>query len=280
MAVAVAVVLWGFGNVLVKRVDVEGTTLACWRLAAAGVLLAAVSAARGRPLDVRTLRLAAPGGVTFGLNLAFFFSAVKLTTVANASVIVALQPAVLLLVVGPLFGELVTRRQLGLVAVAVAGVALTVLGATGTVAWNGAGDLLAVGALASWSAYFVLSKQARRELGALEYQAALSLVAAVVVAPIALLSDGLALSWGGFAAVMVVVAIPGSGHLLMNWSHAHVPLTTASSLTLAQPVVAATIAAAWLGEGLTPLQVLGMAVAVGALVGVVRNPVGSVTPPR
>jgi drug/metabolite transporter (DMT)-like permease len=119
----------------------------------------------------------------------------------------------------------------------------------------------------TWAWYFVVSKRARRTLGALEYQAALTICAAVVVTPVAVVS-GASLripDLHDLVLVLLMVTVPGGGHLLMNWAHAHAPVTLTSLLTLAVPVVAAVGAALFLGEGLTVGQVLGMALAVAAL---------------
>jgi drug/metabolite transporter (DMT)-like permease len=119
----------------------------------------------------------------------------------------------------------------------------------------------------TWAWYFIVSKQARRVLGALEYQAALTICAAAAVTPVAIASrTPLRIPDGhNLLLMLVMVAVPGGGHLLMNWAHGHAPVTLTSLLTLAVPVVAAVGAAVFLAEGLTAGQVLGMVVAIGAL---------------
>ena len=79
------------------------------------------------------------------------------------------------------------RVDVLLTLVVIAGVALVVLGSSGRPEWSLFGDLLAVGALVTWTAYFVASKHARATLGALEYQAGVTLGAALVITPVALL---------------------------------------------------------------------------------------------
>ena len=98
-----------------------------------------------------------------------FFSAVQETSIANATIIGALQPLLMLAVAGPLFGErpAVDRRAWGLVAVG--GAAIVVLGGDGGGANSADGDLLAVGALVAWTAYFVSTKTARTQLTSFEY---------------------------------------------------------------------------------------------------------------
>jgi drug/metabolite transporter (DMT)-like permease len=68
-----------------------------------------------------------------------------------------------------------------------------------------------------------------------------------------------------------MVAIPGTGHLLMNWAHFKVPLALVSEMTLFSPVVSVALAAVVLeGETVNPFQIGGMAVVLGALAVLVR----------
>src|SRR5205085_224072 len=72
-----------------------------------------IYAFRGGWVRPRLLWAALPGGVAFSADITLFFTAVKHTTVANATMISALQPALVLFVAGPLFGERVTTRDVG-----------------------------------------------------------------------------------------------------------------------------------------------------------------------
>src|SRR5439155_26864399 len=108
--------------------------------------------------------------------------------VADVLTISALQPALTLLVAGRLFGESVTRREVSLTAVSIAGVVLVTVGASGTPVWSLRGDLLAVAALLCWTAYFLISKRVRGRVPALEYMTAVTFTAALLVTPVVLLS--------------------------------------------------------------------------------------------
>lgn len=273
-AVTTAVCAWGLGNVWVKLADVEGLALAFYRLWLASAVLVAVLAVSGGRLRTGVLTRAAPAGVLFGVNVAMFFSALKLTSVANANLITALQPALVLVVAGPLFGESVGRREAAWTALSLAGVAIVVIGSAGTPEWSPLGDLLAAGALVTFTGYFLISKQARETLGTLEYITGVQLVAAIVVTPITLAS-GQDLAAGGtdWLWLAVFVMLPGAGgHLLINWAHRYVAVSVSSMLMLAVPVVAA--ASAWiiLDEPLGPVQLVGGAITIASIVAIVRRP--------
>ena len=58
---------------------------------------------------------------------------------------------------------------------------------------------------------------------------------------------------------------------MMNWSLVRIPLWVGSTFTLLIPVFSALLAWVVLGEALTVVQAVAMAVVIGALAMVVRN---------
>jgi DME family drug/metabolite transporter len=267
-----AVVLWSVGSTLAKSVDLPGQVLSMHRVAWAAVLYLVIVGARGRLPGWSQLRTAAPVGVCYALTNGLFFLGVKSTTVANATIIQCLQPIPIMLVANRLFGEPVRRREVVLSGVALAGVGLVVFGSATTVHWSPRGDLLSLGSLVAWVGYFVFNKQVRSKLSALELQASMLPTASLVLAGLAVamggsLSPGPPATWFG---IVAIIATAGTGHLLMSAAAPHLPITQASLVTLGQPVVAVTLAAAFLDEGLVAAQVIGMVVVLGAMAGVVN----------
>jgi drug/metabolite transporter (DMT)-like permease len=266
-AAVVAVTSWGIGPVVVKGTDMPGLALSFYRLDLGALVTAIVLYASGRRLTWRLLIGAIPGGVAFGLDILLFFTAVKITTVADATIISALQPALVLLVVGRLFGERVRRGDVLLTVVAICGVGVVVFASRQAVGRSLSGDLLAVLALGAWTWYFVAVKKARQRFAALEYQTALAIVAAVVVTPVVFVS-GQSLhvpDAGTWALLALTILLGASGHFLMNWAHAYTKLMLTSLLTLASPVISVAAAAVFLGEPVLAAQVLGMAVVLASL---------------
>jgi drug/metabolite transporter (DMT)-like permease len=267
IAILIAVVGWSFSNTIVKVSELPALTFAFWRLwLGAFVLLTATRIAR-RSLTWEVVRRSVPGGILLGIEIALFFSAIKRTSIVDVTIIAALQPALVLMVAGRLFGERVTRREVLLTIVSVAGVAIVAKGSESTSVWSLAGDLLAGASLIAWTTYFLVSKHVRPRVNALEYLTVVSIAAAVVVTPVALLSgQSLAVHrpadwmWLG----IFVIGASG-GHLLVAWAHAHVEVSVSSMLMLAQPVISAVAALLVLGEPVTPLAMLGGAVVVGSI---------------
>jgi drug/metabolite transporter (DMT)-like permease len=152
--------------------------------------------------------------------------------------------------------------------VAVAGTAIVVLGGDAGGANSLNGDLLAIGALVAWTAYFVATKAVRQVLTPFEFLTGMTIVAAIIVTPIPFLVDGVleGTTTGGWLSIAGITVVNGLlGHFLMARAHGHVSLLTISLLTLAIPVISAAVAAVVHDEALTWLQVGGMAVVLSAL---------------
>ena len=284
MAVLFAVTVWGGVAVVAKLVDeIDGVVLGFHRLWIATAVTVAIFMLRGGRLSWRLLRLSGWGGLAFAADIILFFSALKHTTVANATVIGALQPALVLLVAGRMFGERINAAIITWSLIAIGGVVVVMYGSSGTPVWSLKGDLLALGALLAWTGYFIASKQVRRELNPFEYLTGMVTVATLLVTPLALLSGsrldpGSPGDWAWI--VLLAVGSGGFGHLLINWAHDHVDLSVMSLLTLAVPIVAVISAALFLDEEIVLTQVLGMAVVVVALGVVVRNTTAPATSSR
>jgi drug/metabolite transporter (DMT)-like permease len=270
--------------IFVKLASVNALVLTFWRLAVASGLLLAVLLFLKRRLGWRSVAAAVPGGIMLCGDMSCYFSAVKLTSIADVSVIGALQPALVMLVAGRLFGEEIRRRDVALTAVAICGVSAVVLGPGLPTSHNLLGDLLAVASLLFWSAYFVISKGARRHLGATEYTFGVTLVATVALLPAVLVAGKSlghvpAINW---LWISLLALIPGSGHLLMNWAHRRIDVSVSSLIGASNPVFA--VAAAWavLGQSLTALQVAGGVcgmLAISAVAGRRRLPATSALEP-
>jgi drug/metabolite transporter (DMT)-like permease len=275
LAVGVAmlsILFQSIGPIFVRKSDMRGMAFAFHRMWLAAALYALVASALRRRVTWRAIRVSAPGGLFFAFNIATFFTALQHTSVANASIIGALQPAVMLVVVNRLFGERPGVREVVWTAVAIAGAAIVVIGSSSAKTGDPLGDFLALLAMLGFAAYFVASKQARATLGAFEYQSALSVVAALSLVPVVAIAGQLELpdasSWPWLVAM---VALPGTGHLLTNYAHAYVPLSLMSVITLLAPAGSTLSAWAILDERLVLVQIAGMVVTVGALGLMVRS---------
>ncbi len=271
---ALAVTAWGSSGVVIRHIDMGGLAIAVYRFWIYALILVAWMWARGVRVSTRIMRHTAAGGLALGLDVALFFSAVKETTIVNATVIGALQPIVVGFVAWRFFGERIRGRDVGLAAVAIAAVVVVVAAGTGRPEWNVTGDLLAVGALFAWSAYFIFSKQSREVLTPGEFTLGTALWTAAINTPLAIvfgqdLSSPSASDWVWLLALAFGAGIVG--HVLMNWSLVRIPLWLGSTFTLLIPVTSASMAWLFLDQPLRAVQVLAMVVVLAALTIMVRG---------
>ena len=254
-------------GLLVKSASVSALWFATYRLWTGVAIYAVILLATRRRLRLATVRACTIGGVLFAADQAFAFSAFKLTTVANANIIIALAPIFIAFAASRLFGERFGRREALLAGVSFVGVGLVAIGASGMPAWSPAGDLLAFCSMGFWATYWLYSKRVRQQVPTIEYMSSVMLVGAIVMTPIPLLAERTLVLPSAQDWMWIAVAALFTGalaHTLVAWAHGHVEAWLGSLITQCMPVVAALAAWVALDEPLTPLVALGGLIVVGA----------------
>ena len=80
VAVLAATACWGMGGVLGKAVGASGLVVSFYRLWMGSVVLVVALFATGRRLNWDVMRRSWLGGVCFGLNVALYFTSVRMTS--------------------------------------------------------------------------------------------------------------------------------------------------------------------------------------------------------
>jgi len=275
-AVTVTVLIWGSSNVVIKAVSTTGLVASFYRLWFAIPLLwllPVVIPSMRRRLNRQWLNVSLAGGGLFAVHQILFFNSLKLTSVANVTIIGALQPALVLVAAGRMFGEQVTSRAIGWSLVAVGGTTLVVVGSAGTPSWSPFGDTLAVVNLFAFTAYFLASKRFRTHVGTSEYVLGMTTVAGLLILAAAVLTGQELSAPRGrdWPLLLFLALLPGTlGHFLTNWAHPHVPVFLFSVMLLAVPVIAVLGAATFLDEPLNLAQAAGGLIVLLAIGTIVR----------
>jgi drug/metabolite transporter (DMT)-like permease len=270
----IAVCAWSTGTILAKYIDMGSLAIGFYRFAFFAIMLIVWMQVRGTPFRLRVIRDSMWGGLALGADIALFFSAVKLTSIVNATIIGSMQPIVVGVIAARFFGEHIGLRNVGWSLVALTGTVVVVAAGTTGGTSDTRGDLLALAAMLSWSAYFITSKNSRKTMTPTEFTAGTALWTMAICVPLGFgfgqdMSWPSATNWGW----LIVMAISSGlvGHAMMNWSLVRIPLWVGSTFTLLIPVFSALLAWVVLGETVTALQGAAMAVVIGALAVVVRN---------
>jgi drug/metabolite transporter, DME family len=239
------------------------------RIAVGGAALLAVAGLRGglRRGDRWPPGPVAAGAVAVaGYQLAFF-SAVARTGVAVGTVVaIGSAPVLAGLLAWVAGGERPARRWYAATALAVAGGALlAVAGQRVRVAAGGVGLALAAGA--AYAAYAVAAKRLLARHGQVETMAVLFGAGALLLAPVAAAHP---LGWvatprGALVALHLGLVATAAAYLLFAAGLRRVQVATAATASLAEPLTAAALGVAVLGERLTAAGLAGAAALLAGL---------------
>lgn len=275
IAAAIAVFAWGTGPIMNKIMTVDTPAIVFYRTLLGTPLMVYVAYATGGRLSRELMRRTAVPGILFALSFITGFAAIKMTSIANATLITTIQPVLVVLIAPRLFGERLSPRQLGYSFLSLAGVLMVVMAATSSSGADVSGDLMAAGNVVLWTSYFVIAKKNRMDgVHSWSFLAAIFVWLAIVVLPFgAITSNDLGqMTPKDWLCAAGMTLGPGLlGHGLMTWSQSDVDVTIASLLGLMSPVVSTALAMVFLGEMLTPLQLVGAFVVLTSLALLVAN---------
>ncbi len=273
-----------FAPIFVRLSELGPTATAFYRLALALPILwlwmeiGDRRAATNRPTGYRDFVGLAVSGLFFAGDLGLWHWSIKLTSVANSTLLVNLAPVFVALGAWLFFGErFSTTFLIGLV-VAIVGAALLVGGNPQVGAEHLLGDVLAVAAAVSYAGYILAVSRLRARFSTaavMAYGGGVSCAALLLVALVSgenLIASS-AYGWAMLLGVALVSQVGGQS--LITYALAHLPSAFSSVSLLLQPVAAAILAWVILGEALGAWQGLGGAV---VLVGIVLARRGSGKP--
>jgi drug/metabolite transporter (DMT)-like permease len=264
----------------VRVSEVGPTASAFWRVALALPLLWVLLAFVPRGAVARfpgQWKLLAVAGFAFAGDLAFWHWSIKLTSVANSTLLANLASIFVTLAVWLIWNKRPSATFLVGLAGALVGVALLVHSSLDFSSGALLGDGLGV-VTALFYAWYLLSVKDVRERGAatLGLMAVTTTFTAVFLLPVALASGEALLPQteiGWLKLVGLAWVSHSAGQGLIAYALAHLPAAFSSVGLLSQPVMAALFAWVMLAEPLAPVQMLGGIVVLAGIYLASRNPV-------
>ena len=288
LVLILAAASWGTGTVVSKAAVAEfpPLTLLAIQLAASLVFLLTLMRLRGIPLRDRSIPPVLGRLGMLNPGLAYALSLIGLVSIsASLSVLLwALEPVLILLLARALLGEPLGRGLVGLSAVAVAGMVLILNASSDGSSWLGIGLTLAgIGCCALYSVItrrWLPGTDATAPVVAIQQLWALAF-ALVVVGAVALAGGSIrpeAVSAQGWASALVSgVLYYAAAYWLYLSGLRRVPASVAASAFYLIPVFGVAGGGLVLGDRLTGVQWIGVAIVVGAVIGILRrnNPYAS-----
>ena len=274
LAVFIAVFAWGIGPLLFLAPSISINSVLFYRVLFWPPLLYLIVRRNGAKLNDKLFRSVLVPGILFGVSTIFGFTAITTTSVANATIIGNISTAMVLFVAPRFLNEKISKSQVVLALTSFAGVAAIVFGAGNTGGSSLFGDSLALVNALTWTIYFISSKRRRVDgVDTWQFLFGVSVIQVFVVVPYALLTsnDILQITWRDLGFLIAMTVFSGTiGHSFMLWAQKYVDASVSSLILLLGPVISS--AGAWLvyGQQISLVQVIGGAIVLASLAGVVR----------
>lgn len=258
----VGIIAVSFSAIFVKWSEAPASVIGMYRLLMTNVLLLPwVFQYRHewRQLTrVDAIKLAS-SGFFLGLHFLLWMESLRHTTVASSTMILALEPILVMLGSFWLFKHRTSKASIIGVGIALIGVIMIGWGDFALSQQALYGDLLSVLGTIAVVIHLLLGQDLRRRVTSFVYNFAVFLVAGLCLA---LYNWGAGYSFTNYPArewmIFLLMAVVPTvlGHMLFNWLLKYVSATSISMSILGEPVGASILAWIMLGEVMTPLQMI------------------------
>jgi drug/metabolite transporter (DMT)-like permease len=262
----------GVSPVFVRYSGIGPFSSAFWRVALALPFLFAWAAieARGssRRLSFVWSQPVVLAGLFFAGDLIFWHLAILNTTMANATLMACLAPVWVLMLSGLVIGEAVPARAFGGLAICLAGAGLLVGSSYGIDSSRIVGDLYGVATSLFFGLYFLAVRAARRSLPGGQMLFLSSIVTALVLLAVAVVSGddflpGTAAGLAALAALGLVSHAGGQG--LLAFALGSLSAAFSSLVIFLEAVAAALFGWLVFGESMGPAELAGAALILGGV---------------
>lgn len=208
-------------------------------------------------LTVKQWTLVALSGIMLGLHFLLWMASLAYTTVASSTVILTLEPVMVMLGSYLIFRTKTNRMMLLGMGIAMIG---SIIIGSGDFKLSGdalLGDVLSFLGTIAVAIHMLIGKQLRNNMGAFTYNFWVFLTAGISLAIYNVIKGNSftgysAKEWGIFLLLAVVSTL--FGHYLFNWLLKYMKATTVSMAVLGEPVIASILAWMLLKEALNVYQ--------------------------
>jgi len=227
---------------------VPAAVIAFWRMAAASAMLWSYSSFRSQEsLATKNIRLVLAAGFLLAMHFVFWFGALKLTSIANTTVLGIVAPAFTLL-----FERLWYNRKLGWITITALLIILVggiiVQGDDlGSMDGTGLGNIMAILSAVFLGSVFLIGAKVRKTTSVITYTRTVYTVSAIVLLVSSLILDNPLMGYtiNNYFWLFMLGLIPTLiGHTAFSYSVKFVSPTVIAALPLGEPIIASYLA--WL----------------------------------
>ena len=285
-AILLAIVFWAATALFVRAGDADALLFTTYRLWLALPPLALIVwvrklggenvVLRGEGVSrMRWMLWIFGAGCFFASAAGTGFAAINHARLLDVTLIAALQPAIIIGIAVMFLGEHADRSHIVRAVVAIGGTAIVALSASSSGEATALGYVLATLSLFLNCGWYLYGRvlRSRYDIDPFGFMLGVLTAAAIVITPFAWIANGSlglpaeAIFWAGMTMLFGTTA-----HVLLVWAHRFVPASLSAPLLLLEPPLVAIGAWIVFDEALGPIEILGAAVVVGALWGMVKSP--------
>lgn len=252
---------------LAYRTGADPTTLLVLRYSIAAVVMVAIMFARKTPLPRGRilLGLVLMGAVGYVGQSFAYFTALTMASASLVALLLYLYPAIVTMLSALFFKERLTAAKVGALTLALVGTALTI-GPAGS--GRVAGILLAIAAAVIYSVYILVGSRIIPHASAIAASTTvITAAAAVYIGIVAVRGPTFPQTFSGWADIFAIALVSTVLPIVTFLAGLErVGPTKASTLSTFEPVMSVMLAILILGETISPLQVLGGALILAAVI--------------
>lgn len=258
----VGIIAISFSSIFVKWSEADVAVIAMYRLFLTNLLLLPFAWKYRRELFALTRKqwlMLGASGLMLGLHFLLWMASLRLTTVASSTVILTLEPVLVMLGSYWIYRTKANAAMLAGMGIAIIGSVMIGAGDFGLSGEALAGDVLSFFGTVAVAAHMLIGKGLRESVGAFAYNFWVFLFAATALA---VYNAGAGNSFTGYSGrewgLFLLLAIVPTlfGHYLFNWLLKYMNATAVSMSVLGEPVISSLLAWVLLKEALTGYQLV------------------------
>ena len=255
---------------------VPATVIAFWRMAIASALLWVYSVFFSyKSVKSNNSILVYLAGASLAMHFIFWFGALKLTSIANTTVLGIVAPAFTLLIEKLVYGKKINAFSSIALIIVFIGCVIVQGSDLGRFSGEGLGNIMAILSAVFLGIVFLIGSKARQEIGVLTYTKNLFSVSALVLLSCSLLLNNPIFNYSinnYFWLCMLGIVPTLIGHTIFSYSIKYVSPTIITSIPLGEPIIASILAFVLFKEGVSSFVFMGgLVIAVGLILLIKNN---------